>query len=83
MNEHKIQIISQLKEIADEYGLTFSSSDDDQFVYFWKYEVGMCDPAVCFYIDWHTNEASMLNLNKRFSLKDIKSYVILIAEVLS
>ncbi|QCQ64618.1 hypothetical protein Barba31A_gp028 [Rheinheimera phage vB_RspM_Barba31A] len=83
MNENKIQIISQLKEIANEYGLTFSSSDDDQFVYFRKHEVGVCDPAFLVTINYDVCKAYIGALNKSIDLHQINDCVRLLCEVIA
>ena len=83
MNENKIQIISQLKEIADEYGLTFSTSDDCQFVYFWKYEVGLCDPRFMITVEYNICNAHIYCLNKTVELHQLNNCVRLLCEIIA
>lgn len=81
--EHKIHIISQLKEIADSYGLSFTHSDNDMYVFFYKKECGMNDPCFAYCIDWDVNMVSIFHLSKTFQLKDIMSYTRLLCEVIA
>ncbi|QCQ61868.1 hypothetical protein Barba19A_gp028 [Rheinheimera phage vB_RspM_Barba19A] len=83
MNENKIQIISQLKEIANEYGLTFSSSDDDQFVYFRKHEVGVCDPSFMLTINYDVCKVHIGCVGKTVDLHQLNNYVRLLCEVIA
>lgn len=75
-------IISQLKEIADEYSLTFSKSEDCQFLYFTKVECGLCDPSFVVIVEWDVCKANITSLGKVVELKDLVSCVRLLAEVI-
>jgi len=76
-------IISQLKELCDDYGLVFSTSDDCQFIYFTKVECGMCDAGFMVIVEWNVCKANIITLSKTVELKDLVSCVRLLAEVIS
>jgi hypothetical protein len=83
MDEHKVDILSNLKEIADEYGITCIISENDQFVSFHKAETGFCDPSFSLFIEWDVCKVNVMNLNKTFSLDKIDGYARLMCEVIS
>ena len=83
MNELQTSIISQLRELADDYGLAFSTSDDYQFIYFTKVETYLCDPAFMLVVEWNVCKANIITLSKTIELKDLVSCVRLLCEVIS
>jgi hypothetical protein len=83
LNELQTSIISQLKEIADDYKLAFGITDDCQFIYFTKVETYLCDPAFMLVVEWNVNKVMISNLGKTIDLKDLVSCVRLLAEVIS
>lgn len=76
-------IISQLKELADEYDLLFSTSEDNQFLYFNKIECGLCDPSFVVISEWNVCKANIITLGKTIELKDLVSCCRLLCEVIS
>lgn len=83
MDELQVSILSTLKELADEYGITFSHTDNCQFVFFTKVEAGFMDAGFLYYINWEEYKVSIPALNTIFEIKDIKSYTTLLLEVIS
>lgn len=76
-------IISKLKEIADEYGITFTHSDNFMYLHFYKHDVGLSDPAFSYAVDWGVKKVNIFHLNKTFELVNIESYTRLLCEVIS
>lgn len=83
MNDLQTSILSKLQEIADTFGITFSHSTDCQFLYFHKYECGLCDAGFSVLVDWDEKKCNILHLWKTFELRNIESYCTLLCEIIS
>lgn len=79
----KTKVIADLQEIADEYGIHISVSDEKCFIYFTKVEVNFGDPNFQYFIDWGVKKVSLLQASKTFDLVNIESYTRLMCEVIS
>lgn len=82
--EHlKTKTITDLAEIAHDYGLNFSHSDGGQFVYFSKYECGLLDPSFMVTIEYNICKAYISCLSKSVELHQLKDCVRLLAQCIS
>lgn len=82
MNELQASILSTLKELADEYGITFSHTDNCQLVFFTKVGCGFMDPSFTIAIAWDVKKANIFLLNKTIDLYQIEDCCRLLCEVI-
>ena len=88
MNKHILFIQNHLKEIADEYELTFSSNlmdtdKDIMFVYVSEQALLASRGAFVLMFDFHENTFTNIALSKRWELKDYESVFRLLCELVS
>ena len=83
MNELITKTVSNLKELADDYGLIFHASENGQVIMFIKHEVGLCDPAFSLIIDYDVKQATITNLGKTVELHQLESCVRLLCEIIA
>lgn len=82
-NELITKTVSNLKEIADDYGLIFHASENGQVIMFIKQETGLCDPAFTLVIEYNVKQVSIINLGKTVELYQLESYVRLLCEIIA
>lgn len=83
MNELQTKVLSDLSEIASEYGLNFSHSDNGQFVYFNKYETGFLDSGFMVTIEYNVCKACINCLGKTVELHQINDCIRLLCEIIA
>lgn len=82
-DELQTKILSDLSEIGDEYNLTFSHSDNGQFVYFHKYETGFLDAGFMLTIEYDICKVYISGLSKTVELHQLNDCVRLLCEIIA
>jgi len=87
MNESRVKIYAELKEIAMSYDLDFSTYEgldkNKSNVFFTKIECGMYDPSFTIDIDWDKCVIRYFAMNKEWELTHINSVCRLLCELIS
>lgn len=82
MNELQTSVISNIKEIVDQYNLSYCVSNNHNYLTIYNGS-GIWNASFSIMINWDNHTGFICQLSKDFEIKDIESYVILLCEIIS